>query len=63
MEKLTNKKQLPDFECKQQSKTLDGKHLSSHKNQKTPNLTQINHKNRSLSHTEHFSNHSREQMS
>ncbi|EOI6460246.1 TetR family transcriptional regulator [Vibrio cholerae] len=59
MGKLTNKKQLPNFECKQQSKTLDGKHLSSHKN---PNLTQINHKNRSLSHTEHFSNHSREQM-
>ncbi|HGI9621492.1 TPA: TetR family transcriptional regulator, partial [Vibrio cholerae] len=28
----------------------------------TPNLTQINHKNSSLSHTEHFSNHSREQM-
>ncbi|WP_439895597.1 TetR family transcriptional regulator [Vibrio cholerae] len=53
---------MPDFECKQQSKTLDGKHLSNHKNQKTPNLTQINHKNRSLSHTEHFSNHSREQM-
>ncbi|MED7817007.1 TetR family transcriptional regulator [Vibrio cholerae] len=62
MKKLTNKKQLPDFECKQQSKTLNGKHLSSHKNQKTPNLTQINHKNRSLSHIEHFSNRSREQM-
>ncbi|WP_240308777.1 TetR family transcriptional regulator [Vibrio cholerae] len=54
---------MTNFECKQQSKTLDGKHLSSHKNQKTPNLTQINHKNSSLSHTEHFSNHSREQMS
>ncbi|HFG1862309.1 TPA: TetR family transcriptional regulator [Vibrio cholerae] len=63
MEQLTNKKQLPNFERKQQSKTLDGKHLSSHKNQKTTNLTQINHKNRSLSHTEHFSNHSCEQMS
>ncbi|ENM3886930.1 TetR family transcriptional regulator, partial [Vibrio cholerae] len=25
--------------------------------------TQINHKNSSLSHTEHFNNHSREQMS
>ncbi|WP_316246460.1 TetR family transcriptional regulator [Vibrio cholerae] len=62
MEQLTNKKQLPNFERKQQSKTLDGKHLSSHKNQKNPNLTQINHKNRSLSHTEHFSNHSLEQM-
>ncbi|EQB9037719.1 TetR family transcriptional regulator [Vibrio cholerae] len=53
---------MPDFECKQQSKTLDGKHLSSHKNQKKTNLTQINHKNSSLSHTAHFSNHSREQM-
>ncbi|EOG1394397.1 TetR family transcriptional regulator [Vibrio cholerae] len=62
MEQLTKKKQPTNFECKQQSKTLDDKHLSSHKNQKIPNLTQINHKNSSLSHTEHFSNHSREQM-